>query len=134
MDEPYATLIQQARAVLDGNWMGYATKPAPRLYPHQWSWDAAFIAIGAARYDQRRAQQELRSLFRGQWANGLLPHIVFNPAVKHYAPGPDFWQATRSPHAPRDVLTSGIVQPPLHATAAWHTYQYAPDNPRRVHF
>jgi len=125
-----AWLIQQAQAVLRGNWMGYATKPAPRLYPHQWSWDAAFIAIGYAHFDQDRAAQELRSLFHGQWANGLLPHIVFNPAVTDYTPGPEFWRTDRSPHAPHAVRTSGIVQPPLHATAIWHIYQVAQDKER----
>lgn len=75
----YSQLIPQAKGVLEGNWMGHATKPAPQLYPHQWSWDSAFIAIGYAHFDQDRAEKELRSLFRGQWSNGLLPHIVFNP-------------------------------------------------------
>ncbi|MFQ5948766.1 MAG: amylo-alpha-1,6-glucosidase [Acidimicrobiia bacterium] len=121
----YAELMQRARAVLDGNWMGHATRPGPHLYPHQWSWDAGFIAIGYAHYDQERAQQELRSLFEAQWANGLLPHIVFNPDAGEYFPGPDFWQVNRSPHAPAEPATSGIVQPPNHATAAWHIYRYA---------
>ena len=30
-------LAKKAKKVLDGNWMGSATKPAPGLYPHQWS-------------------------------------------------------------------------------------------------
>jgi len=128
------TLFDQAKDVLQGNWLGYATKPAPRLYPHQWSWDAAFIAIGYAHYDQARAQQELRSLFRGQWANGLLPHIVFNPQAAAYQPGPEFWQTARSPHAPREPQTSGIVQPPLHATAAWHVYQHSADPAEAIAF
>jgi hypothetical protein len=45
-------LVQQARMVLDFNWTGEYTMPGPRLYPHQWSWDSAFIAIGYSRYDQ----------------------------------------------------------------------------------
>ncbi len=127
-------LFDQAKDVLQGNWLGYATKPAPRLYPHQWSWDAAFIAIGYAHYDQARAQQELRSLFRGQWASGLLPHIVFNPQAAAYQPGPEFWQTARSPHAPREPQTSGIVQPPLHATAVWHVYQHSADQAETLAF
>ena len=55
MVEDETTLIQQAKAVLQSNWIGHATKPAPRLYPHQWSWDSAFIAMGYAHYDQERA-------------------------------------------------------------------------------
>jgi hypothetical protein len=72
-------LVRQARAVLDFNWTGEYTMPGPRLYPHQWSWDSAFIAIGYSRYDQKRATRELRHLFEAQWKNGLLPQLVFNP-------------------------------------------------------
>ena len=39
-------LVRQAKAVLDFNWTGEYTMPGPRLYPHQWSWDSALIAIG----------------------------------------------------------------------------------------
>ena len=71
-------LVRQARAVLDFNWTGEYTMPGPRLYPHQWSWDSAFIAIGYSHYDQERATKELRHLFEAQWKNGLLPQLVFN--------------------------------------------------------
>jgi len=71
--------VRQARAVLDFNWTGEYTMPGPRLYPHQWSWDSALIAIGYSRYDQERATRELRHLFEAQWKNGLLPQLVFNP-------------------------------------------------------
>ena len=121
------TLIRQAQAVLENNQAGRITRPSPRLYPHQWSWDAGFIAIGYAHYDQARAQQELTELFRGQWASGLLPHIVFSPDVQGYHPGPDFWKTHVSPHAPEEVQTSGLVQPPIHGTAAWHVYQHGAD-------
>jgi hypothetical protein len=72
-------LVRQARAVLDFNWTGEYTMPGPRLYPHQWSWDSAFIAIGYSHYDHERATRELRHLFEAQWRNGLLPQLVFNP-------------------------------------------------------
>src|SRR3712207_7493992 len=60
-------LIQQDKMVLDFNWTGQYTKPGPRLYPHQWSWDSALIAIGYSRYDQERATSELTHLFDAQW-------------------------------------------------------------------
>ena len=44
------------------NDMGDWTRAAPDLYPHQWSWDSAFIAIGLAHLDTRRAA-ELLALF-----------------------------------------------------------------------
>lgn len=127
-------IIEQAKAVLEKNWLGYATKPAPRLYPHQWSWDSAFITIGYAHYDQNRAEQELRSLFQGQWTNGLLPHIVFNPDSEDYYPGPRFWRTDRSPHSSQRPLTSGIIQPPVHATAVLHVYRYAEDKAKALAF
>ena len=56
-------LVHQAKAVLDFNWTGEYTMPGPRLYPHQWSWDSAFVAIGYSHFDQDRAMGELRHLF-----------------------------------------------------------------------
>lgn len=141
----------------------------------------------------QRAQTELTSLFEAQWTNGMLPHIVFNPAIPagSYWPGPEFWNCSNAAPklAPRGVQTSGtcvlvslcvsvcvcvrvpvclcpsvpvcpsclapclcsvaaghalparpcclvftnvlappgIVQPPVHATAAWLTLQRATD-------
>jgi hypothetical protein len=122
-------LVRRARAVLDANWRGRSTVPSRSLYPHQWSWDAAFIAIGRSWVEQRRAQQELESMFEAQWTSGMLPHIKFDPDVPagSYFPGPDFWQVERSPAAPRGVPTSGITQPPLHAHAALAIWRHATD-------
>jgi hypothetical protein len=119
--------VQQAQMVLDFNWNGEYTQPGPHLYPHQWSWDSALIAIGYAHYHQERAMQELSHLFESQWKNGLLPQIVFNPRFGEYFPGIDFWHAERSPDAPRDRKTSGVVQPPLHASAVLYVYRHAKD-------
>ncbi|HYY87284.1 MAG TPA: glycogen debranching protein, partial [Chloroflexota bacterium] len=106
--------------VLRLNDVGGWTRPAPRLYPHQWSWDSAFIAIGLVHVDLDRALRELESLFAAQWADGRVPHIVFNPEAADYFPGPERWaSAASSTLAPRSPATSGLVQPPLHALAAW---------------
>jgi glycogen debranching enzyme len=119
-------LMREAVAVLDGNWMGHATRASARLYPHQWSWDSACIAIGYAARDQERAQAELRWLFAGQWADGLLPHIRFAEDARYF-PGPEFWLTELSPSAPERPRTSGIVQPPVHGTAVWTVYRRAED-------
>ena len=122
------TLVEHAKRVLDGNWLGRSTKPSRHLYPHQWNWDSGFIAIGYARYDQSRAQQELSSLFAAQWDNGMLPQIIFNSdALGGYFPEPDFWQSERSANHPKDVLTSGITMPPVHAMAALRILHNASD-------
>jgi mannosylglycerate hydrolase len=127
-----ADLVREALAVLEANTVGQATRPGP-LYPHQWSWDAAAIAMGRAQWDQAAAEQELRSLFAGQWSDGLLPHIVFSDSDRYF-PGPEFWQTERAANAPVGVRTSGIVQPPIHATAAWRLYLRAGDRERAEAF
>src|ERR1700681_87451 len=89
-----------ALAVLHKNDLGDWTRPAPRLYPHQWSWDSAFIAIGLARVDLDRALRELETLFAAQWADGRVPHIVFNPDAADYFPGPGLWASARTSELP----------------------------------
>src|SRR6266700_4314592 len=112
------TLAARAAYILRDNSTGLITKASPSLYPHQWSWDAAFNAAGLAVVDLPRARLELDSLFAGQWRNGMVPHIVFDPAATGYAPGPDQWECTRySEDAPIAPATSGICDPPVHAIA-----------------
>ena len=57
----------------------------------------------------------------------MLPQIIFNPSFGQYFPGIDCWHAEHSPNVPRDRKTSGVVQPPVHATAALHVYRHAQD-------
>ncbi|MDT8273069.1 MAG: DUF547 domain-containing protein [Desulfomonilia bacterium] len=123
MSRIFSDNVLKARKILDENWTGTFTKPAPSLYPHQWNWDSGFIAIGLSRYAPARAMKELDALFAVQWANGMLPQIVFNEReLGHYFPEPDFWQTERSSNAPRHVLTSGITMPPIHAVAVEEIY------------
>lgn len=121
---PAGSLHLRAAEVLHGNWTGTSTVPSRGLYPHQWSWDSAFIAIGLRHLSPLRAQVELETLLDAQWGDGRIPHIVFNPSVPldAYFPSPDFWRSStagRAAGAPRTVQTSGIVQPPVHALATW---------------
>ncbi|MFF1542555.1 hypothetical protein, partial [Streptomyces sp. NPDC058291] len=128
---PPETLHLRAAAVLEANWTGASTVPSRGLYPHQWSWDSAFIAIGLRHLSPHRAQTELETLLDAQWGDGRVPHIVFNPSVPldAYFPSPDFWRSStagRAAGAPRTVQTSGIVQPPVHALAAWLVHRADP--------
>jgi hypothetical protein len=126
MSRIFSNYVDKAKEILDQNWMGASTKPAPTLYPHQWNWDTGFIAIGRSHYDTFRAILEIETLFDGQWKNGMVPQIVFNPdALGHYFPEPDFWQTERSPNAPPGRLTSGITMPPVHAVAVERIYRNA---------
>ena len=120
-------LLTGALAVLDGNWTGSYTRPSQALYPHQWSWDSAFIAVGRSWHDAGRARRELETLFASQWQTGMVPSIVFDPAAPagSYFPGPDTWQTDRAPAAPRGRPTSGITQPPIHARAALEVHRHA---------
>ncbi len=116
-DADLTDLVVRAGAVLDDNWIGSSTKPAPRSYPHQWSWDSAFIAIGNAHRRPDRAELEMRTLFRAQWSNGMVPHIVFDGEGGEYFPSAIDWGSRACGAAPADVATSGICQPPVHALA-----------------
>ena len=117
----------RATGVLRRNSIRSWTKPAPSLYPHQWSWDSAFIALGLAHIDNQRATSELETLFESQWATGKLPHIVFNPDAppRSYFPDAERWNSSAlSEDAPTDSHTSGLCQPPVHAIAVrriWET-------------
>lgn len=124
-----AELAWRAKKILRRNDMGGWTKPAPNLYPHQWSWDSAFIAIGLARLDGRRAARELRTLFARQWVTGKVPHIVFNPKAPpgSYFPDADHWArgAASSGATPVPPYTSGLCQPPVHAIAVLRIWEAA---------
>ncbi len=121
-------LLDTARHVLDANWTGRYTRPSQALYPHQWSWDSAFIAVGRSWYDAERARRELETLFEAQWETGMVPSIAFDPAApaNAYYPDSDVWQSERSAAAPRGHPTSGITQPPIHARAALEVHRHAP--------
>ncbi|MFF7444561.1 MULTISPECIES: trehalase family glycosidase [unclassified Streptomyces] len=128
---PPEALHHRAARVLEDNWTGTSTVPSRGLYPHQWSWDSAFIAIGLRHLSPLRAQTELETLLAAQWGDGRVPHIVFNPSVPldAYFPSPDFWRSStagQAAGAPRTVQTSGIVQPPVHALAAWLVHRADP--------
>ena len=59
--------------------------------------------------------EEIRSLLKGQWRDGMVPHIVYHTGPSDYFPTPEFWQIEGSPSAPA-LATSGITQPPLLAS------------------
>jgi glucosylglycerate hydrolase len=96
------------------------TRASKRLYPHQWSWDSAFCALGWSCIDVARAAEELQTLCEAQWKNGKLPHIVYHPGVPQgqYFPDAERWAVAEvAKGAPKNRLTSGICQPPVHAFA-----------------
>ena len=111
-----ASLAARAALVLRDNDTGSLVTASPKLYPHMWSWDAAFISMGLAYLDVRRAVAELDTLLAAQWRDGMIPHIVFTQDTDYF-PGPDRWGTDAAPQRPHGVRTSGICQPPVHAIA-----------------
>jgi hypothetical protein len=111
-----AELVAAAKDVLKHNDRGLYTIPAKGMYPHQWLWDSCFIAIGIRHYDIERAKIEILSLLRGQWENGMVPHMILTPGRKDH-PYLGVWRSWVSPYSPDDVSTSGITQPPMIAEA-----------------
>ena len=106
-------LDTRAKKVLLGNDRGGYTVPTAGLYPYQWNWDSAFVALGFAMFDMDRALLELETLFNAQWENGFVPHIVFRVDDPGYFPGPAVWGCGKTPD------TSGISQPPVAASIVW---------------
>jgi hypothetical protein len=125
-----AELVRQAETVLRANDLGDYTKPSPRLYPHQWLWDSAFVAIGWAHIDWPRAVREVDALLDGRWQNGMLPHIIYDPTVANYHPGPEWWPGT--PTRRPEKRTSGISQPPVLPTAVYVVGMIQPDERARL--
>jgi hypothetical protein len=123
-------LDKQARDILIRNDRGGYTVPTHGLYPYQWNWDSAFVALGFAEFDRDRAWLEIETLVSGQWHDGMIPHIIFHKDDPGYFPGPSVWATGKSP------ATSGITQPPVLATIVrklWEDEGADPSHPRMRH-
>lgn len=100
-------LIEQAKDILVKNDVDGYTVPTHGLYPFQWNWDAAITALGWMKVDESRAWLEIEMLLKGQWENGMVPHIVFHQEVETYFPGAKIWGVKQ------DIPTTAISQPPV---------------------
>ncbi len=120
-------LDEQARAILRRNDRGGYTVPTQGLYPFQWNWDSAFVALGFAEFDRDRAWLEIETLVSAQWDDGMIPHIVFHQDDDGYFPGPGVWGTGKIP------ASSGITQPPVLASVVrqlWEAEGSDPAHPR----
>ncbi|HEX5797298.1 MAG TPA: trehalase family glycosidase [Candidatus Saccharimonadales bacterium] len=102
--------------VLNDNWRWGYTIPSSGMYPHQWLWDSCFTAIGLRHFNTERARQELMSLARGQWRNGMLPNIIFASDARYHQDR-EVWKSSINPNSPNGIATTGITQPPMLAEA-----------------
>ncbi|MEM5529310.1 trehalase family glycosidase [Gammaproteobacteria bacterium AS21] len=105
-------LDNKAKKIIADNDMGGYTIPTKGLYPYQWNWDSAFVALGFQQFDNDRAWREIETLLAAQWHNGMIPHIIFRKEEPSYYPGPSVWQADS--HGP--ISATGISQPPVAAS------------------
>ena len=118
---PRSALAAKAIEVLRENDRGSYTVPTKGLYPFQWNWDSCFTALGQSHYDMDRAWTEVETLFAHQWADGMVPHMVFHEPAPTYFPGPDVWGTGRTPP------TSGITQLPIAGFAIHQLFRRHPD-------
>jgi hypothetical protein len=124
----YLKLIEDCETVLRTNDFGEYTVPSREIYPHQWLWDSSFIAIGLSSIDIDRAKKEILSVFEGQWADGMLPHMIFRTKENKNADR-EFWASWRNPKSP-SIPTSGITQPPIIAEAIFKVGKKMPKSER----
>jgi hypothetical protein len=71
-----------------------------------------------------RAWTEVETLFAHQWADGMVPHMVFHEPAPTYFPGPGVWGTGRTPP------TSGITQLPIAGFAIRQLFRRQPDASR----
>ena len=72
-------LVEKAKKVLLGNKKrGYTLPTNNKLYPAQWKWDSGFISLGYSYFNLKYALDEITTLLRGQWKDGMIPHILFH--------------------------------------------------------
>lgn len=114
------TLVEEALALIKRNRRttdGYTyTVPSPDVYPYQWLWDSCFHAIVLAKHEPEAAKDELRALVSRQFADGMIPHIIYwVPGTLHAydwgVPG-----------------TSALTQPPMLSYAAWALHEATQDD------
>ncbi len=101
-------LIEQAKKVLLGNKKkGFTLPTNNKLYPAQWKWDSGFIALGYSHFNLKYALDEISTLLKGQWKDGMIPHILFHDLNTNYYPNHSVWNCGNKIHS------SGITQPPV---------------------
>ena len=100
--------IKKAQKILIGNRKkGYTLPTNNKLYPAQWNWDSAFIALGYSYFNLNFALKEIKTLLDGQWKDGMIPHILFHNTDTNYYPNHTAWNCGNK------IRSSGITQPPI---------------------
>ena len=93
--------------LLNNRRFGYTLPTNSKLYPAQWNWDSAFIALGYSHFNINFAINEINTLLKGQWKDGMIPHILFHDKNTKYFPNHTAWNCGNK------IASSGITQPPI---------------------
>ena len=93
--------------LLNNRRFGYTLPTNSKLYPAQWNWDSAFIALGYSHFNINFAINEINTLLKGQWKDGMIPHILFHDKNTKYFPNHTVWNCGNK------IASSGITQPPI---------------------
>lgn len=103
------------------------TVPSESFYTHGWKWDSETVAMGLIHTESnpQRAFDEIRAVLVGQWDNGFIPQIRYNPTVKKYYPQAEKWRTEKVRQ--KEVPTSGITQPPILAISVDYITQHTYD-------
>jgi hypothetical protein len=88
--------------------------------------------MGLVHIDEDLAYDEIFSLISGQWENGLIAQITFNPEETKYFPGPQFWGTEA--FSTGEIITSGITQPPLLGYSVAYVYKHAKNRTKATKF
>ena len=95
------------KTLLNNRRSGYTLPTNNKLYPAQWNWDSAFIALGYSHFNLNFALEEINTLLKGQWKDGMIPHILFHDKNTKYFPNHTVWNCGNK------IASSGITQPPI---------------------
>ena len=76
-------LVEEAKKVLLGNKKrGYTLPTNNKLYPAQWKWDSGFISLGYSYFNLKYALDEITTLLRGQWKDGMICLLYTSPSPR----------------------------------------------------
>ena len=104
------TIKAAKKTLLNNRRSNYTLPTNTKLYPAQWNWDSAFIALGYSNFDLDYSFKEIETLISGQWEDGMIPHILFHIKDLNYTPNYKAWNCGKK------VSSSGITQPPILAS------------------
>ena len=105
-----STIKIAKKTLLNNRRLNYTLPTNTKLYPAQWNWDSAFIALGYSNFNRDYCFKEIETLISGQWEDGMIPHILFHIKNLDYTPNYKAWNCGNK------VSSSGITQPPILAS------------------